>query len=263
MATEIPSGRRDSIAARLADGQRVSSGLLAAEFDVSEDAIRRDLRMLAAVGLCRRVYGGALPAGAGAVPIATRVTEALPQKRALADAAVSLIEPGSLLAIDNGSTNLMVANMLPQDLGLMVATSSVEIAFALAARNDVRLILMGGEVDPMIGGCVDGTALEAVSRLNIDLCLLGACTIPGDDSVGAFDLADTTFKRALLARSQRSVALVTNDKLGRQAPHRIGPIKRLDHIVVEHDAPAEAVERLEGGGSSIIRAAPPASRAIF
>ena len=35
---------------------------LAAELGLSEDSVRRDLRELAAAGLCQRVYGGALPA---------------------------------------------------------------------------------------------------------------------------------------------------------------------------------------------------------
>ena len=61
MTDELPLARRDLIAARLAEGQSVASVQLAAEFGVSEDAIRRDLRALAADGLCRRVYGGALP----------------------------------------------------------------------------------------------------------------------------------------------------------------------------------------------------------
>ena len=60
---EIPIARRDLISARLAQGQQVLAAELAAEFGVSEDAIRRDLRALAAEGRCRarrrwRRHGG-------------------------------------------------------------------------------------------------------------------------------------------------------------------------------------------------------------
>lgn len=48
MQTPIPLARRDVIAARLAGGTAVVAAALAQEFDVSEDAIRRDLRALAA-----------------------------------------------------------------------------------------------------------------------------------------------------------------------------------------------------------------------
>ncbi|WP_247655764.1 DeoR family transcriptional regulator, partial [Hydrogenophaga aromaticivorans] len=73
MHTDIPLERRDLIAQRLAQGQPVVAAALAAEFQVSEDAIRRDLRALAAEGRCRRVYGGALPPLPGALPMAVRM----------------------------------------------------------------------------------------------------------------------------------------------------------------------------------------------
>ncbi|HEX8786620.1 MAG TPA: DeoR family transcriptional regulator, partial [Telluria sp.] len=54
---DLPIARRDLIAQRLAAGQPAIAATLALEFGVSEDAIRRDLRALAAEGRCRRVYG--------------------------------------------------------------------------------------------------------------------------------------------------------------------------------------------------------------
>ena len=94
---DIPLARRDDIAARLAAGQPVNSGVLATEFGVSEDAIRRDLRALAAAGLCRRVYGGALPLASGVVPFSDRLGADVERKRALARAAMPLVAPGSFL----------------------------------------------------------------------------------------------------------------------------------------------------------------------
>jgi predicted ArsR family transcriptional regulator len=48
MTLESPLARRDVILGRLAQGQSVVAAALALEFEVSEDAIRRDLRALAA-----------------------------------------------------------------------------------------------------------------------------------------------------------------------------------------------------------------------
>ena len=48
MTSILPLERRAAIAQRLADGLSVSAAALAAEFAVSEDAVRRDLRALAA-----------------------------------------------------------------------------------------------------------------------------------------------------------------------------------------------------------------------
>ena len=57
----LAAQRRDAILDRLRTDGRVIARDLAEELGTSEDTVRRDLRDLAAAGLCQRVYGGALP----------------------------------------------------------------------------------------------------------------------------------------------------------------------------------------------------------
>ena len=54
---------------------------------LAEDTIRRDLRELAAEGLCQRVYGGALPVSPAAADYATRTSVAPLSKQKVAAAA--------------------------------------------------------------------------------------------------------------------------------------------------------------------------------
>lgn len=255
MPNDIPHARRDVIAARLASGQPVNAGRLASEFNISEDAIRRDLRALAAAGLCRRVYGGALPLSPGTTPVSHRLGIGVDRKRALARAAMSMVEPGSFIFLDNGSTSLIVAEELPRDAELIVGTSSIEIAAALLARGDVHIHMVGGAIDTVIGGAIDGTALEAISRLNIDVCFLGVCTLSARGGVSALDGADATFKRALVARSRSTLVLAANEKIGDHAPHRIVELSAIDRVIIEHDAPDAATDTLRSAGANILRAA--------
>ncbi len=257
MSIEIPSARRDAIAARLLAGEPVSSTALAREFSVSEDAIRRDLRALAAAGSCRRVYGGAVPILGGGLPMAARMIDGGAEKRALASAALALIPPGSFVFLDNGSTNVAAAEVLPEDTGLLVGTNSIAAAAALATRQDLPTVMVGGGIDPAIGGCTDGTAIEALSRLNIDVCLLGTCTLSVEDGAGAYDAADAAFKRALVARSRCTVVLVSNAKLGGRAPHRIVDMAGIDHVVVAQDCPEDLISTLVLAGTNVVRALPP------
>lgn len=257
MPTDSPLDRRDQIARRLAQGQPVVAAALAAEFQMSEDAIRRDLRALAAEGRCRRVYGGALPLLPGSTPMAMRMHEARDRKTALAMAAIAVIEPGEFLFLDSSSTNLALAACLPEDHRLTVATNSVDIAAALLRRQDVQLIMVGGAVDPLVGGCVDATAVLAVGQMNIQRCFLGACGVTVEAGICTVDAGDAAFKRALRAASRQCVALATNDKLGLQLPHRVTPMREIDHLVVEHDADFQTLKALARQGAQILKAAPP------
>lgn len=254
MNDTLPLQRRALIAQRLNDGQPVSAAALSAEFGVSEDAIRRDLRSLAAEGLCRRVYGGALPAAPAGQPIAVRKQTARVQKSALARSAAATIGPGEFVFLDCGSTNLELAPFLPD--GVRVATNSIDIAAALGQRPDIQLMLIGGIVTPHLGGSVDVAATAAVSRLNIDRLFLGACAVGSPSGISAFDPADADFKRALLAASERVIVMATNDKLGTRAPFKVAQLDRISHLFIEHDAPDELVQPLLAAGASIRKAEP-------
>lgn len=157
--SDIPLARRDRIAERLLGGKAVAAATLAAEFGVSEDAIRRDLRALAADGLCRRVYGGALPISPANTPMTQRIKEGQEKKTVLAEIAVSTIQPDEFIFLDNSSTHLVLASLLPKEYNLTVATSSILIGSALLTRKDLSLILIGGSVNNQIGGSVDASAL--------------------------------------------------------------------------------------------------------
>ena len=256
MAETIPLARREVIAGRLAEGRPVVAADIAAEFGVSGDAVRRDLRALAADGLCRRVYGGALPLSPAGAPLATRMGEGLPEKRALARAAALTIRPGELVFLDSGSTNLALVEALAPDLGLTVATNSVPIAAALLAREDVAMIGVGEAVDRVVGGGVDAGAVASVRDMNIDRCFLGACAVAAD-GISAFALGDALFKRALLSASRESLVLSTTAKLGTRAPHRVAGLDRIGAVVVGHDASPGDLAPL-AARSSVIVAAPPA-----
>lgn len=239
MIVDPPNARRDAIAARLADGQPVSAGALAAE------------------GKCRRVYGGALPVSPISAPMAARMTGDQGHKHALARAAATTIRPGEFLFLDSGSTNLALVEFLPEDRDLTIATNAIDIAAAALRRQDLTLILLGGEADPIIGGCVDAVALQALMQMRFDRAFIGACSV-SEEGVGAAQLADATFKRAVVARAARTVALIASDKLGRAAPHQVAALGQIDLLVVEASASAAQRAALDAAGCRGILIADPA-----
>jgi DeoR/GlpR family transcriptional regulator of sugar metabolism len=247
----LPLDRRHKVARRLTRGETVSAAALATEFKVSEDAIRRDLRALAAEGVCKRVYGGALPLSPASSPIQVRSGEDSGQKRALARAAAELVREGQTLFLDTGSTNRQLAVELPHDAGLTVVTNSVLVAAALMDRPGIALVMIGGSVDTAIGGCVGARSIADMQRYRIDLCFLGTCAISVEHGIAGFNMADVDFKRGLIEVSAETALMLTSAKLETAAPYRIGWIANVDHLVVEHDAPASVVAALRETGTAV------------
>ncbi|MFK0162361.1 DeoR/GlpR family DNA-binding transcription regulator [Rhizobium sp. NPDC090279] len=259
MSNSLPLSRRDVIETRLAEGRQIIAASLAAEFNVSEDAVRRDLRALAAEGKCRRVYGGALPLLTLSHPISARIGLESGRKKVLAQAAVAMIEPGEFLFLDSGSTNLEMVGLLPKDLEATIATNSIDIASAIMKRGDIPLVLIGGAVDPVVGGSVDASAVAAIEAMNIDRCFLGVCAISARGGVSVYEHADAIFKRTLLKRSASRIALITSEKFHERAPHRVGGAADIDWLVVENDLPADDEKAAAEAGFSLVKASDVAS----
>jgi DeoR/GlpR family transcriptional regulator of sugar metabolism len=260
--SSLPMSRREVIADRLNAGLSVVASELAQEFQISEDAIRRDLRALAADGHCKRVYGGALPVSPASRALSERVSIQPREKILLARTGARLIHPRGLIFLDGGSTNLALVAELPDDKHLTIATNSVLVANAVLNRKGLKLLMVGGAVEADLAACVDADAVLAVQRMNIDHCFLGACAVSSELGLGGFNPADTLFKRVLMSRSQRVTALVTLDKLETRAPHVIGPLECIHELVVPHDTPSDLFAILAKAGTTVLIADEPIQTAV-
>src|ERR1700723_1759250 len=99
-SSSLPANRERHILDRLRRYGQVNASALAEEFSTSEDTIRRDLRELAARGLCQRVYGGAVVTSPAWTPIAVRLGESHDRKEALGRSLETLLRPKQFVYID-------------------------------------------------------------------------------------------------------------------------------------------------------------------
>lgn len=250
----LPQERQQGILQRLRSRGRVVAAELAVEFAASEDSIRRDLRELAAQGLCRRVYGGALSLSAVVAPLAQRRGEHAGRKLALARKAVSLVREGQVLLIDAGSTNAAIAAALPERMDLTVITNAPDIALALIEREGFQILLLGGRVNSRIGGAVGAQTLQELQRLRADLCFPGACAIDAATGLWGFDSEESLLKRAMIEVSGETVVVATADKLGAVATHLIASIAEVGHLVTEYGVSRQSRAAFSAQGVSVHRA---------
>lgn len=248
--TTLPRERQQLILERLHRDGKVVAVDLAHEFRVSEDSIRRDLRDLAAQGLCRRVYGGALLA-VNIPPLGERHAERTELKRALARTALGLVGSGQILFIDAGSTNTVLAKMLPEHSDLTVVTNAPDVALAVLGRPGFDVIMLGGKLDPAIGGAIGSRTVRQAQDIRADLCFPGVCAIDPERGLWTYDEEETVFKQAIIEASGETVAIATPDKLVASATHHTAPITGITHLVVAADTDAVVVARYRAAGVTV------------
>ena len=258
LVSALPDERQQIILERLALSGRVLAVDLARDLGTSEDTIRRDLRELSAAGLCRRVYGGALPVSPASGTLAEREALLPSRKAALGEATArlvqSLMRAGQVLFLDAGSTNHAVARALPPGLGVTVATNAPAIALTLLGKPGIDVLIIGGRLNSVIGAALDGRALRETREIRADLAILGACAVNAEAGVAAFDHDDAEFKRVVAVAASVVAVAVTTDKLGTAAPYAVIPMSAVNHLVIEADAPQEMLLPLMQGGVRLHKA---------
>ena len=142
--------RHRSILAALATDPTVRISALATQFGVSGETVRRDIEELSRAGAVRRTYGGASVVQAGLQPeLSSRERMAVAERARIGAAAAALVEPGSVVMLDAGSTTTHFARALAaRGIPATVLTNSLNAAAELAsARNEaLRVVLCPGDV---------------------------------------------------------------------------------------------------------------------
>jgi DeoR/GlpR family transcriptional regulator of sugar metabolism len=254
----LPSQRREAVQRRLTADGEAGFTELAEEFGVSEMTIRRDLEILEADGLARRVRGGAISVVSRSYepPFAVRATTASTAKEAIGVAAARLVNDGDTVVIDVGTTTLALARALRGKHGVTVVTHSLPVAVELGADPDIRVVVTGGQVRNSELSLTGGMAEDAFAAMNCDLAFIGIAGIRSSPGLTEYNPDDARVKRAAIGAARRVIVLADATKLGRVAFSTVAPLSSVDVLVT--DAPEQHPEAAEiaAAGVSILEAKP-------
>ncbi|GAA3020549.1 DeoR/GlpR family DNA-binding transcription regulator [Kitasatospora albolonga] len=229
----LAAERRDHLLELLARTGKVVAKEVAVDLGISEDSVRRDLRDLAAEGLCQRVYGGALPVSPAVADYGARQAVAPDGKRRVAAAAAALVRPGGSVILDGGTTALAVARALPKDLGCTVITHSPTVATALIDHQGAEIYLLGGRVFKHSAVTCGAAAVEAAQNVSAELCLLGVTGVHPEAGLTTADADEAAMKRALAGRAADTYVLASSEKLGTASPYRVLPWEKVTAVLTD------------------------------
>ncbi|MEV4146569.1 DeoR/GlpR family DNA-binding transcription regulator [Amycolatopsis sp. NPDC049691] len=236
--------RRDLLLARLATEGKVLAKDVAAELGVSEDSIRRDLRDLAAAGLCQRVYGGALPVSPAVADYASRTAIAVDGKDRVAAVAAGLVRPGSTVVLDGGTTTLAVAKALPRGLEATVVTHSPTVAVALLDHPGVEVFLLGGRLFRHSAVTCGAAAAEAAQAISADVFLLGVTGVHPEAGLTTGDAEEAAMKRTLARRAADTYVLASAEKIGAASRFTVLPLADVAGVITDAENVQELAERV-------------------
>jgi DeoR family transcriptional regulator, fructose operon transcriptional repressor len=234
---------------------RLDVGPTAARLGVTQETLRRDLRVLERSGLVRRSYGAAFPVESGRfeTPFTDRESSNTEEKIRIAAAAVEQIGTAQTIYIDEGYLPLLIGRLLPADRQLTVLTSSLPVAMALAEQSGVELLLAGGRVRGRTFGTVDHGHDSLLDRVVVDLAFIGGNGISVDRGLTTADPAVATVKRAAIAASARRVFVGAHTKFGVESFARFARVSDFELLITGEEFPIHRAGAFTRLGARLLR----------
>jgi len=229
--------RHQRIFRLLGELQSVTTDHLVENLSVSRETVRRDLLDMEALGLLRRVHGGAISADARAEPsMDVRSKLQVKEKQAIARAASDLIIDHKVIFFDTGSTTLFLARQLAALHGLHVITNSLEAASRLqknyhANRSTSRVSLLGGDLTAFDFATSGQQTIREISRVQADLAFVSPTAI--DPQHGALNAVqeEAEVATAMLANSRENAVLADASKFTASGNYRSSRFDQMDVLV--------------------------------
>ena len=200
---------------------------------VSLMTVHRDIAELADRGILRKYHGGvsAQPSTVFESSSDFRLHAHPGEKDALAREALGFLTPGMSLMLDDSTTALALAKLLPQVGPLTVVTNYRLITEELRAADDIRLILVGGEFSRTHDSWIGLSALEMIKSFSVDVTVVSTSAMTSEMTFHQ-EQEIVAIKRAMREAGSLSVLLMDHSKVGRSALHRLDPVSAFDHVVL-------------------------------
>ncbi len=197
------------------------------QLGVSEMTIRRDLLELEAMGVARRVRGGAV--AVGPVSFEDRHRSRARAKAKIAAKLRPMVPSSGAIGLDASSTLLRLASAIDSGRELLVMTNGAETFAALQAKPGVTAILTGGSLEERTGSLVGPLACRAAGSLLLNRLFLSAAALDAEVGSSEATLDEAEVKRAMVAVAGEIVLAVDASKLGSRA---IAPAVGWDQVAV-------------------------------
>ncbi len=262
-----PHDRWTALLDILGRDSRLDVGDAAAELAVSAATIRRDLDHLAGQQLLTRTRGGAAPASvAYDLPLRYKTGRHTEEKARIGAATAALIRPGSVVAINGGTTTSEVARALvtvpvPQAADsahdtpvFTVVTNALNIANDLAVRRTIKLVVTGGVARPSSYELIGPLAEPALARLHLDYVVLGVDGFDLTTGATAHHEGEAAVNALMVGQASTVVVVADSSKLGHRSFARICAPSQVNVLVTDTDADQDLVDAFTELGVRVIKA---------
>lgn len=238
----------------------VSLSELSNSLGVSLVTIRKDVSDLESKELVSRQHGRvSLPYQFenNQIPFGLREAFNEQDKKLIAKAAATLIQPEDSIALDSGTTTCMIANEIKALPPVSIVTNSIHAVMALEQSHHT-VFLAGGQVLSRSMCTVGPEAEKNIYQIRPDKAFIGTTGISSDLSLTASLNIEVGIKKAMIQVARQVILVTSNQSFHRNRMFIFGNASQIDYIITTHpEPPASIMEQITLHGIKLIYADDP------
>ncbi len=219
---------------------------------VSLMTIHRDLDALQEAGVIVKFRGGARSVRhTGDLNYDVRLQENNQGKLLMAQKALKLIRPGSSVFLDAGTTNLMLARIMP-DMNLHIFTTGPSIAMELCRLHQPEITLCCGTMNRKNMAISGPNTVEMIRDINIDIAFMGVSGCSAEAGFTCGTEGDMINKRTVIQKARTSAVMCGSDKFSRLMPYTFARFGDVDYMICDGNVPRSVRQAAEDGSVQLL-----------
>jgi len=235
--------RRNEIFSIISKQPKVTVKELSGMLEVSEVTVRKDLTALEHEGILKRTHGGAVQIISNSIE--QRMLFRTEEKLMIAKEAAKLILPGETVLIEAGSTNTVLASELSTVNGIHIITNSLYIMEMLKDNDNVKVTLLGGELQRESESMVGPLTILCLSKVAVHKAFIGMDGFSEKLGFTCGDFLRAEVGREMWRRADKTIILAESSKFDNIGATPVMALSEVDMVITDKELSEEKIRILE------------------
>ncbi len=215
---------------------------------VSQMTLRRDLFQLEEEGRIIRIRGGAMSVKevqkTSGEPYTKKTTIHTDEKIEIAQKAAGLVDEGSSIFIDGGTTALYLAKELP-DMNCNIFTNGIAVASELAQKKNVTINLLGGQL--LKDNLSTASSLSAIyfQDTNFELAIISATAFTPESGFSCNSQVEADLLKLVRKKARFLYMMLDSSKIGKIMPYTFARAEDINVLITDEAFPETLKEKFK------------------
>ena len=252
--TTTPELRKKTILNLLKNNDSITIHEILKECKASEITVRRDLSELEGKGLLIRTHGGAIKNTAAdqLFTYNNRMNQNRENKEYICKVASNFIEDGDIIFIDCGSTLTFLSKFISKTQQLTVITNSLPIVSELINFDNIKLIIVGGEITNERKAIYGRSAEQSIDQYHANKAFIGADGISLSKGLTSYDEKEAAITLKMAENAEEVFLLCDSSKIEKNSFVSFAPISLVNHIITDQKLDTQFISNYKERNVNII-----------